>query len=235
MSWFSQQDYDVRCEWGADGVKHLAPTTSVFIIVDVMSFSSCVSIATSRGVSVYPFATLDDAAQAFADDKGATLATRENGLLLRPSALQTLESGTKLVLPSPNGSTLTTLTGNIPTLTGCLRNAETVANRAQDINSQVTVIAAGERWKDTRTLRPAIEDYVGAGAIIHHLGGTKSPEAKLAEGAFLQARDRLHDTLLSGASGRELHERGHDEDLALILTQNVDAVAPLLVDGAYTA
>lgn len=235
MRWFDQHDYDIRCEWGADGIQHLAPSTDVFVIVDVMSFSSCVSIATACGGIVYPFATLDQSAQDFAVSKNATLATRENGLLLRPSALTTLEDGAKLVLPSPNGSTLTTLTGNIPTLAGCLRNAVTVAERAQALSHSVTVIPAGERWAESKTLRPAIEDWVGAGAIIHHMHGTKSPEAHLAEQAFLFARHRLADFLLESGSARELLERSGEDDLALILDLNADSCAPLLVDGAYRA
>lgn len=235
MTWFDQHDYDIRCEWGAEGITHLAPVSDVFVIVDVMSFSSCVSIATGRGAIVYPFASLDQSAQEFATAKSAILATRENGLLLRPSALMTLDEGTKLVLPSPNGSTLTTLTGAITTLTGCLRNAAAVAERAQSLSGSVTVIPAGERWKETKTLRPAIEDWIGAGAIIHHMHGKKSPEAQLAEQAFLFAKNHLAEFLLESSSARELLERGGDADLALILDLNADSCAPLLVDGAYTA
>ncbi|MEQ8673459.1 MAG: 2-phosphosulfolactate phosphatase [Aggregatilineales bacterium] len=234
MTWFDQHAYEIRCEWGAEGIDHLAPVTDVFVIVDVMSFSSCVSIATGRGAVVYPFASLDQVAHAFATSQNAILATRENGLLLSPSALMTLEADTRLVLPSPNGSTLTTLTGDSTTLTGCLRNAAAVAERAGSLSGPVTVIPAGERWKGTGTLRPAIEDWIGAGAIIHHMHGKKSPEAQLAEQAFLFAQNNLAEFLLESSSARELLERGGDADLALILDLNADSCAPLLVDGAYT-
>ena len=38
----------------------------------------------------------------------------------------------------------------------------------------------GERWMADSSLRPAFEDLVGAGAIIRHLWGTTSPEARLS-------------------------------------------------------
>ena len=234
MGWADQTGYTVRCEWGEDGVLYFAPLSDVLIIVDVMSFSSCVSIAVKNGVMVHPFGERGDTAHAYADQHNALLATRENGYLLRPANLQTLTSGTSFVLPSPNGSKLTTLAGDAQNVfAGCLRNAKTVAQEAQKHGDKVTVIPAGERWKDSRRLRPAIEDLIGAGAIIHHLSGEKSPEARIAESAYLAVKNDIVATLRACASGQELLERGRDEDVNLILSVNVDDVAPRLIDDAY--
>lgn len=54
-----------------------------------------------------------------------------------------------------------------------------------------TTIAAGERWP-TGELRPALEDLLGAGAIITALGlrDALSPEAAAAAAAW---RDQRHD------------------------------------------
>ncbi len=40
-----QRGYAVRCEWGVNGVATLAPTVDVLIVVDVLSFSTCVDVA----------------------------------------------------------------------------------------------------------------------------------------------------------------------------------------------
>ena len=62
----------------------------------------------------------------------------------------------RLVLPSPNGATLSLETGELPTFTGCLRNAQAVAQALQGIGPKISLIPAGERWKDG-SLRPAVE------------------------------------------------------------------------------
>jgi 2-phosphosulfolactate phosphatase len=80
----------------------------------------------------------------------------------------------------------------------------------------MTVIACGERWRDLHEdgpLRPAIEDYLGAGAILSHLVYAKSPEARVCEGAFHQTRDSLEEIIWDCASGRELRAVGFGEDV----------------------
>lgn len=49
VSFYNQSTFDIRCEWGVKGVEQLAPISDVVIIVDILSFSTCVEIATSRG------------------------------------------------------------------------------------------------------------------------------------------------------------------------------------------
>lgn len=232
--WFDQDAYDLRCEWGPAGIAALAPQSDVIIIVDVLSFSTCVDVALGRGASVYPYRYRDDSARDFAVSVDAVLAgprSRE-GASLSPTSLRDLPAGARVVLPSPNGATLSQLTGALPTLTGCLRNAAAVARAAQAYGSRIGIVPAGEQWPDG-SLRPSIEDWLGAGAILSHLSGSTSPEADVARHAFLSHRATLTTVLESCASGRELIERGFRDDVLLAAELDASTCAPILVDRAY--
>jgi 2-phosphosulfolactate phosphatase len=235
-SYFSQGLAAVRCEWGAYGITTLGPDSDVLVVVDVLSFSTCVDVAVGNGAFVYPYPRHDQSAERFAADRQALLAqsrwSKSPGYSLSPASLRAIPAGTRLVLPSPNGSTLSQATGTIPTIAGCLRNARAVAHMAQTIGARISIIAAGERWPDGG-LRPAIEDWLGAGAIIAHLSGTRSPEAELACCAFLHAQADLVGYLTECGSGRELCGRGFSEDVALAAELNVSDGVPILREGAY--
>ena len=233
---FSQSEFDIRLEWGEHGVTQLASISDVVIIVDVLSFTTCVDIATSHKAVIYPYRGKIELALEFADSVGAKLARKRGDAKysLSPKSMLGVPEGIKLVLPSPNGSTLTLATGQTPTLAGCLRNARAVATAAKKYGHRIAVIPAGERWPDG-TLRPSFEDLVGAGAVVHYLGGNCSPEAGAAEAAFLAAENDLANLLLQCGSGKELVERGFKEDVYLAAELNVSHTAPIFLDGAYTA
>ncbi|MFC5287432.1 2-phosphosulfolactate phosphatase [Actinokineospora guangxiensis] len=233
---YAQTGFEVRLDWGPEGMAALAECP-VVVIVDVLSFSTSVDIAVSRGARVLPlpwrFAGAEKAAAAqAAKDAGAVLAG-DGPWTLRPASLTSIPAGTLLALPSPNGATLSTLAGGT-VLAGCLRNAPAVAAAARAAGGPVAVIAGGERWRPQNTLRPAVEDLLGAGAIAHHLGGGLSPEARAAEAAFLAYGDDLPAVLAASASGRELTEWGHAGDVALASAYGVSATVPRLVDGVYS-
>jgi len=236
--YLDQAEFDVRCEWGLEGVTRLAPISDVVVIVDVLSFSTCVEIATGNGAEVYPYKLRDESAAAYAESLGAVLASpyrnAVTGYTLSPASLVRVPAGTRLVLPSPNGSTLTLSTGDAITFAGCLRNAGAVARAAQNAGRSIVVIPAGERWPDG-TLRPAFEDLMGAGAIIGRLAGRRSPEARAAEAAFAQLGAELSPCLAQCISGKELIEQGFDEDVRLASVLDASDNVPLLVDGAYKA
>ena len=72
-AYWDQHPYDLRCEWGPRGVAALAPISDVVIIVDVISFCTCVDIAVARGATVYPFGWGDEGAADFARGIGGEL------------------------------------------------------------------------------------------------------------------------------------------------------------------
>lgn len=239
MSYFDQSPYDIRCEWGLEGIRELAPITDLFVIVDVISFSTCTSMAIDRGATVHPFLFRDERAVGVAKSLGAEMAGRRGSgskFTLEPGSMLKLEKGQKIVLPSPNGSRLSTHVGSVKTVAGCLRNASAIGAfvRAKGIK-RVSIIPAGERWTQDETLRPALEDWLGAGAIISGLVGSKSAEALAAEKAFAAMKSELSFFLSKCGTGRELTERGYPDDPAYAAELDVSSLVPLLVDGAYVA
>ena len=233
---FNQEEFNIRLEWGIQGVELLSPVSDVLIIIDVLSFSTSVDIATAREALIFPYPYKDDTAQGYANEKNALLAGSKRSLsqtfTLSPSSLLQIPSGTRLVLPSPNGSTLSFSSGKVPTLSGCLRNAKAVAEYAMTVGSRISLIPAGEKWTDG-TLRVAWEDFLGAGAIISYLQGTLSPESNVALSAFHGMKDHLQQGLLTCNSGKELIERGFEQDVLLAAELNASTNVPILTNRSY--
>jgi 2-phosphosulfolactate phosphatase len=251
MSVYDQEEYEIRFAWGQTGAETLAPVCDVMVIVDVLSFSTCVSVAVARGATVYPYRFRDASAVAFAQAVDAILAGSrgKSQFSLSPESLMSLDVGSRIVLPSPNGSTISFSTGDAPTYAGCLRNAGAVAAAAMRTaentttenttekskrGSRIGVIACGERWK-SGGLRPALEDMIGAGAIIARLHGSCSPEAAAAASVFKSVESTLTDSLIRCSSGKELIAGGYMNDVTLAAAEDADTVTPLLINGAYTA
>lgn len=231
----------VISEWGLSGVKALFDRADAFVVVDVLSFSTCVDVACSNGAQVFPFPIDDrEAAAEEADRRNAELAGKRSDKTARFSlsapTLQEIPDGTRLVLPSPNGSHISFAAKEKTVFAGCLRNASAVAKKAMNTvgDGTLAVIPAGERWKDG-SLRPAIEDLIGAGAIISELTGSFSPEAIVARDAFYSARPDLIDRLTGSVSGIELCGRGFPQDVEIAASLNVSACAPILREDAYIA
>jgi 2-phosphosulfolactate phosphatase len=214
MTPFSQEAWTCRCEWGPRAVTALAPA-DVTIIVDVFSFTTCVDVAVSRGAAILPYAWNDDSAAVFARAQRAELAgrRRQAQYSLAPESYLDAPAGLRCVLPSPNGAQVTLAAAGTSSavLAGSLRNARSVAEAAQELGRTFNVIPAGERWPDG-SLRPALEDWLGAGAIVRSLPGSRSPEADSAVALFERYRERLVEILDQCGSGRELDGRGHAKD-----------------------
>jgi 2-phosphosulfolactate phosphatase len=227
------------CEWGPAAVQALRERVSVFVIVDILSFSSAVDIAASRGAIVYPFPDGDGvAAETAARSVGAVLAQPRRvcggQFSLSPQSLLGAVAGLKLMLPSPNGSRISHTAAGIPVLAGCLRNASMVATAAKALagSGDIAVVPAGERWPDG-SLRPAIEDLLGAGAILDRLRLPCSPEARVARDAFRSAGDDIADMIRDSISGQELIQAGFSGDVELAIETDVSSTAPVLHEGAF--
>lgn len=231
-----QSAFDVRCEWGPQGLTALAHTSQLVIIIDVLSYSTTVDIAVSRGAEIYPHPWKDDSAALRAQELGATLAVgRGKGAFsLSPASMHQARPGQKIILPSPNGAALSVLASTFTqhVVCACFRNLSAVAAYASRF-VPIAIIPAGERWPDS-SLRPAVEDIACAGALIEKLTGTRSPESLAALGTWQQFRPDLHGNLLACASGRQLVEMGYRVDIELAAELDTSTVIPVLHNGRYT-
>lgn len=247
QAWFAQEDYRCRLEWGRRGARAAAQRGDVLVVVDALSFSTAAATAVQRGGRVYPCAAEEEAA-AIAAQVGAEIAVRRQEVPARgrfslsPPTFLALEPGTRVALASPNGATCVRSGRDAARLfVGAFVNARAVGaavgNLLTDTEAAcVTVLACGERWQEPSEdgdLRFALEDYLGAGAILAHIPPdfARSPEADVCEAAFLAARDDLADVLLACGSGVELIAKGYEGDVLHAAQLAVYDAVPVLEDG----
>ena len=274
----AQPDSLITFDWGAEGLAALGPTVRAIVIVDVLRFTTCVSVACSRGAVVLPYEWNDASVDDYATRHRALVAGRRrespSAWSLSPTDLLAIPTGTRLVLPSPNGSALSFRAAEFGAMTiaGSLRNASAVARVLAthvEAGERVAVIAAGERWESAginvvdAPLRPAIEDLLGAGAVIAAVlailskqprdsscGRVQaqmqerteleriapelaSPEALAAAAALRDALPNIESTLRRCSSGRELIERGWTDDVVTASMLDADDCVPELQHGEY--
>lgn len=242
MSWFDQGPYQVRLEWGLSAARALDGTTYA-VVVDTLSFSTTVSKALDLGLTVLPFPKGAAGHEEFAVQHDARLALpREEAAKigapsLSPSSLLSLEPGTRVVIPSVNGSRIAyeLREKGATVLAGCLRNRAVLGawlseRLAEDPTASVLLICAGEAWEDG-TIRPALEDQLAAGAIVAALesaGHKPSPEAYAACAVFRDATPYMPKTLFECSSGRQLDEMGYRGDTEIAAEFDVSQVVPVL-------
>ncbi|WP_442797046.1 2-phosphosulfolactate phosphatase [Pantoea vagans] len=240
MQWWDQERFSVRLEWGTAAISYAAKDVECIVIVDVMSFSTCVSLAVDNGAQVYPYPWKDASAISFASSIGARVGSYDrlsdaNGFSLSPASIRKIEAGEKLVLPSPNGSAISFLArdvdAGVTVFSGCFRNLTQTAKACRDFR-RILVIPCGERWPNG-TIRPAIEDYAAAGGIIAAIGHDRcSPEAAGAVAAWQQLNLL---SLRECASALELQQRGFQEDVDLCLDLDSATRVCQLQGDFYTA
>jgi 2-phosphosulfolactate phosphatase len=232
--WAGQWDYDLRLQWGPAVAPAL--THGICVVVDVLRFTTAVEAGVTRGVAVYPYRWRDATAADFAESVQAVLADGRDpsGPSLSPSSMGAMSAGTSVVLPSPNGSTCAILASEAgaQVVAGCVRNAAAVGAWAEEAEGPVTVIACGEKWPDG-SLRPSLEDLLGAGAILASMSGDPSPEARAARAAFRDAERNLPEVISRCASGLELAGKGWRADVTYASRLNASSTVPVLRNGAF--
>ncbi|WP_137844110.1 2-phosphosulfolactate phosphatase [Microbacterium sp. 2FI] len=209
---FDQHRYQVRLEWGIDGLVRLAPA-DIVVVVDVLRFSTTVAAALETG-SV-------------------------TGVALDASAHEVSLNGAAVAEAAAR-------TGSV-VLLGCLRNAAAVAaavlaeQQRRGARTSVSIIAAGELASrdELAPLRFAVEDHLGAGAIVDALGALgidhTAPEAAAAGEAFRGLRGAVRHLLTASGSGQELIDHGRRDEVLAAAAVDAASVVPVLRDGAFAA
>lgn len=245
---YVQPGSGARLEWGLAGAAELSRVCAALVVVDVLSFTTSVEVAVARGTRVHPF-PWGAQADEYAARVGAVAAvgrravTPEHPWSLSPAALLAAPMVPELVLPSPNGSAISAAASatGLPVVAACLRNAAAVGRWLLDqgyggTDAPIGVIAAGERWPDD-TLRPAVEDQLGAAAVLDALStvsGGLSVEAALAL-ATLNSVNDVPAAVRGCVSGRELTANGFGQDVEVAVRVGVSDVVPVLRNGVFSA
>ncbi len=264
-----QRQAMVRMEWGQAGAEAICQGADVAVIVDILSFTTTLTVAIDAGAEVYPYHWRDESARDFARLHNATLAVGRlearaaddlgPAISLSPATVRRAGGLARIVLPSPNGSALsrTLASSETTVVAAALRNRAAVARWIADrlasnaagrkhaaneaepgsaARSAIAVIAAGERWPDG-SLRPAVEDLWGAGAIIAALSelgiGDQSPEAWAAEAAFRGVEGSLGAELADCSGGQELAMAGFGEDVAIAAELDASECVPVLIGERF--
>jgi 2-phosphosulfolactate phosphatase len=262
--WHSQDRHVVRLEWGLTGARSIVSYAAerasavIAVVVDVLSFTTCVSVAADVGNTVHPYPWHDSGGAELARRVGGTVAVsrdvaeREGAISLAPKTIRDAGHVGPIVLPSPNGSTITVALDElgVTVVAAALRNRAAVGawlarwlRSASGPAPAVVLVPAGELWPDG-SLRPAAEDLWGAGGVaaalaeqLEHQAGPLllSPEAQVAVDAWRGIGDHTAESLASCASGRELVERGYPHDVAIAAEHDSSSVVPVLTHGAFIA
>ncbi|HEY4023483.1 MAG TPA: 2-phosphosulfolactate phosphatase [Pseudonocardiaceae bacterium] len=245
---YVQAGFRARFDWGLVGATNLAPEVAVVAVFDVLSFTTTLTVALDNGIEVFPFRWRDERAAAFAEEHDAVLAVGRSQagpgqVSLSARSVRAANGIQRLVLPSPNGSTIAHDVAELgATVIGVsLRNLDaaadwTIRRLADRPEASVAAIAAGERWSDG-SLRPAVEDLWGAGAYLAALAergfGPLSPEARAAAAAYSTVADDVAADLRACVSGQELITWNHRDDVEVATEVNSTKVVPLLIGESF--
>ena len=239
-------DAQIHVEWGPPGARLAGERGDLVVIVDVLAFSTSVATTVARGGTALSYSAEELDAMGGRDHAAAALdaeivakdrTAKTARFSLSPASLATIGPGDRLIFTSLNGAACTSAASKAPlVLLGGLTNRMAVVDAVQRLLAEgtaerCTVVASGERWTSVSdepdSLRPSIEDLIGAGAIVAALAGLRtSPEADVAAASFLASEHRLLHVLRNCVSGRELTDRGFPGDVDLAAALDSAAAVP---------
>jgi Phosphosulfolactate phosphohydrolase and related enzymes len=248
----TQSKYEVRFDWGSEGLSSIAQGAGVIVVVDSISFTTTVGLAVEHGLEVVPFDGNGEAADA-ASRADAVLAGPRgaSGLTLSPSSITpenvaAIAPKTRLLVSSLNGSRLSAAAAafGVPVVAASLRNRTAVAQWilqhqvAGGSRLRVAIIAAGETRAEG-SIRFAVEDLLVAGSVIDALAAVgidyAAPEAAVACAAYLGLKRATGHLLTASVTGQQLIEAEARVDVELAGRLDVSEVVPVLGESGFHA
>ena len=225
--------------WFKDGIIH---DVDAYVVVDVLRFSTTVITALDVGFKrIYATPNLDKAL-ALSRAKGIPLAAELEGVkppvadmdnspfeILSIGKTYLMNSKEELVIRSTAGALLTTtLTKiNVNTYIGSTTNSLALARELVRNNyNAINIVCAGYKAREF-----AIEDFIGAGAIIHELmklcsNVTLNEEGLAAYYLYKSVGNVLRDIFSQSKSGKVVLSIGHGHDIEIASMINNSTTVP---------
>ena len=218
---------------------------NVVVVIDTLRATTSIPYAIARGAVVEPVRSIAEARRA-RGGRRVRIAGERGGRRLpgfdfgnSPVELSEAElAGFRLVLTTTNGTGAVARSAGAKAIyAGAIVNAGAIARAVAPRlgPAELVLVCAG------RTTGVALEDLVGAGAIIDALlPGEQDPHgltdgARLSLELFRRERARLHAFLLECESGRNLVRLGAEADVACCAKLDALDVAPVLARGRFSA
>ena len=225
-----------RYAGGESGARRAARAGSVVVVVDAFRASTTITVLVSKGASVMPVASVEEAASARTDFRiGERGSAKVAGFDFGNSPTEILGSkippGSKIALSTTNGTRVVDAARGARTiLTGAFVNAGSLAEEltggAYD-GAEIVVVGCG--WEGRRVS----EDEAAAGAILYRLrsrGAELDGRARRVVESYLSRPVRA---LRNNSAARRLKRLGYEEDIEFCLAEDAVPVVPRLVGDPF--
>ncbi|MCC4248693.1 2-phosphosulfolactate phosphatase [Microbacterium testaceum] len=167
---------------------------------------------------------------------------------LTARALTAVEEGRELAVPSADAAGRVALAAEragARVVVAGIRNAAAVAahvlevQRSRGDRTSIAVIAAGDADAAEPGVRFAVEDLLGAGAVVAALGDLgidhASPDAAVAGEGFRALRVAVRHLLTASGTGRLRADAGERDLVLAAAERDAASVVPVLRGGVFTA
>lgn len=202
----------------------------VTVMVDVLRASTTITVALDNFNQVIAVKDKKNAIE-LAEKYHAVLAGERRGAKIEgfdtgnsPVEIKNF-NGESLVITTSNGTRI--LEGmNAKALIGSFVNAKAVAKAAYKIaDDHIEIVMAGVNG------RFAIEDFLGAGAIISNLTNYELDEMALS--AYMASRDEkmVNEAVMNSRSATGLKKLGYNKDISFSIKKDIYNVVPIYKEG----